>query len=201
MSQRAKIITTILLLIFLGALSIADYYLSSAHVVSENGTSSSVTNGTGSTVTGSPTGGVKKQNGPDVAQTVDGLGFTTTDTNDLSFLAQIAGSGAQIHAIAVLKDGDRAGSITWIDSTNVKNYFIALKEALLTAFSPQMTDLKDETQQGENMPVRNYLTFLDPTLSTERLVFVRVRERLYEFHIATGKEDIMNALIDAMTTK
>ncbi len=64
-----------------------------------------------------------------------------------------------------------------------------------------MTDLKDETLRSDTGLVRNYLTFLDPSLSTERLIFVRVRERLYEFHVVTGKEEVMNILIQSLTTK
>ncbi len=197
MSSTAKIVTTVILLVFLAGLGVTDYYLSAGHMVANQA-------GSGSTVTPdngtAPVGGVRKQTGPNVKTALEADGFTTTSTNDLSFLAQI-GSGAQIDALAVLKDGDRAGSVTWIDSPKVKNYFIALKEALLTAFSPEMTDLKDETLRSDNGPVRNYLTFLDPSLSTERLVFVRVRERLYEFHVVIGKEEVMNTLIQSLTTK
>lgn len=204
MSTNAKMITTACLLIFLGALGATDYYLSNRHNLPDStGTTGSGTvitqnpTGTGSV----PTGGVRKQNGPDIASFIQSNGFTTTSTNDLSFLAQVGATDTEIKALAILKDGDRAGSVTWMETAKVKTLFIALKEALLTAFSPQMTDLRDETLQGPSLPVRNYLTFMDPTLSTERLVFVRVRERLYEFHIANGKDDVMNPLIDTLTTK
>ncbi len=200
MTPRTKVIVTVLLLVFLGGLGIADFYFSKAGQIANN---PGIPSGSGSSVatTSIPSGGVRKQNGPEVAGAIAAAGFTTTDTNDLSFLAQIAGSGAEIKALAILKDGDRAGSVTWIETPKVKSYFIALKEALLSAFSPQMTNLKDQTLQGNAVPVRNYLTFTDPSLSAERLVFIRVRERLYEFHIANGKDDVMNALIETMTTK
>ncbi|UPA22237.1 hypothetical protein K8942_04265 [Candidatus Peribacteria bacterium] len=194
MTSRSKIIITSLLLVFLGGLSAADYYLSAGH--------GTVTrSGSGSTISSVPVGGVRKQSGPDVETIIAAEGFTTSSTSDLSFLAQIGGSDTEIEAQAILKDGDRAGSVTWIESPKVKTYFISLKEALLTAFSADMRDLKDETLQSPTGPVRNYLTFVDPSLSTERLVFVRVRERLYEFHIVLGKEEMMNTLIQAITTK
>lgn len=201
MSPRSKVIVTVILLMFLSGIGAADYYVANGGFPSFN----MGTTGSGSTVSVAtssiPRGGVRKQSGPPVEDAIKAAGFTTTDTSDLSFLAQIAGSGTEIHAIAILQNGDRAGSVTWIETPKVKNYFISLKEALLTAFSPQVQGLRDETMQGENMPVRNYLTFLDTSLSTERLVFVRVRERLYEFHIANGKDDVMNALIETVTTK
>ena len=48
-------------------------------------------------------------------------------------------------------------------------------------------------------PTRNLLTFLDPGLSSERIVFVRVRERLYELHVAPGKDDVLFELVEALT--
>lgn len=205
MSSRAKIITTVALLVFLGGLGIADYQLSKAPALQDDTVAQTSSTTTTVTTSGSvaavPTGGVKKQNGPAVADTIAAAGFSTTDSNDLSFLTQIAGSGTTINSLAILKNGDRAGSVTWIESPRVKNIFIALKEALLTAFSSKVQDLKDQTLTPNDGPVRNELTFFDPTLSTERLVFVRVRERLFEFHIVIGKEDTFNPLIEALTAK
>lgn len=197
MSSQAKIVATVILLVFLAGLGLTDYYLSVGHRnTNQRGSGSTIVSTDGT----APAGGVRKQKGPNVKTTAETSGFTTSSTNELSFLAQIGGD-TEIEAMALLKDDDRVGSVTWMDSPKVKNYFIALKEALLTAFSPQMTDLKDETLHSDNGPVRNYLTFLDTTLSTERLVFVRVRERLYEFHVVLGKEDVMYTLIQSLTTK
>jgi hypothetical protein len=204
MSPQAKITITVLLLLFLGGLGAADYYLSSGGFPSFASKPPAVDSGSTVSVAPSapiPGGGVAKQSGPGVEETIKTAGFTTTETSDLSFLAQIAGSGSEIHAVAILQNGDRTGSVTWIETPKVKSYFIALKEALLKVFTEKMEGLKDETMQGQNMPVRNVLTFLDTGLSSERLTFVRVRERLYEFHIAKGKEDTMNGLIETITTK
>jgi len=104
-----------------------------------------------------------------------------------------------VQTLTLLQNGDRTGSVTWIDSGDVKTYFISLKEGLLAAFSPKVQDLNDETVEGDNQPVRNILTFYDPALSEERLTFVRVRERLYEFHTVLGKEQQMTAVINALT--
>ncbi len=204
MSQQSKIIVTVILLLFLSGLGVADYAMSNGGLGAFWTTTPTGSGSTVSVATSSvsiPVGGVRKQSGPPVEEAIKAAGYTTTATSDLSFLAQIAGSGTEIHALAILQNGDRAGSVTWIETPKVKNYFISLKEALLSAFSSDVRDLKDETLQGANVPVRNMLTFLDTSLSTERLVFIRVRERLYEFHIANGKEDTMNGLIETMTTK
>jgi hypothetical protein len=234
MSPRAKLITTLALLLFLGGLGATDYFLSdtggeltasvddttyenvvsvynSSAAVEENSVSSatSVTATSSAATTVSvvqpssiaQSTGVKKQSGPDVQSLVQENGYTTAPSDALSFIAQVAGSESQIHSLAILQDGDRAGSVTWVESADVKNQFIALKEALLTSFSPQVRDLKDETLQGDDLPVRNQLSFFDPSLSTEKLFFVRVRERLFEFHITNGKDEAMKSLIEAITTK
>ena len=212
MTSRTKIITTLFLLVFLVGLGVTDYYLSSGDFTasvdqpSDSGAnSSSLSSKSSATVAANSSvaavTGVKKQNGPDVKLIIESNGFTTAKSDSLSFIAQVSGSGAEVHTFALLQNGDRAGSITWIESGDVKNQFIALKEALLKTFSPQVKDLKDETLQGNDLPVRNQLSFFDPTLSAERLSFVRVRERLFEFHITAGKEVVMQKLIEAVTTK
>lgn len=148
-----------------------------------------------------PPGAVTKQSGPDIAALIAAQGFTLEEATELSLIEQIAGDKAPAHTLAILKDADRAGSVTWVESPQVKTYFFALKESLLPAFSAQVQDLQDTTTATIGTPVRNVLTFFDPGLSPERLAFVRVRERLYEFHIASGKEEMMGGLIEVVTSQ
>lgn len=194
MTTRAKALSTAALLVVLGGLGAADYL--------SNGTlpASLPTTGSGSVSSETTSAGpVAKPQGIDVGTAMKELGYETQESQDLSMIAQVV--TGQPKTLVLLKNSDRVGSVTWIDSSQVKTFFISLKEGLLSAFSPNVQDLRDETLQGEGQPVRNILTFLDPTLSEERLVFVRVRERLYEFHIAAGKDTEMNALIEVLTTK
>lgn len=199
MTTKAKALSTGALLVVLTGLGAADY-------ISNNGLPASLpTTGSGSVSSGmiveDPTGTdpVAKQPGVDVASAMSQLGYETQSSTDLSMLSQVV--TGQPQTLVLLKNSDRVGSVTWIDSPQVKKFFISLKEGLLSAFSPNVTDLRDETLQSEGQPVRNVLTFLDTSLSEERLVFVRVRERLYEFHIANGKDTEMQALIEVLTTK
>jgi hypothetical protein len=74
-----------------------------------------------------------------------------------------------------------------------------LKEALHESFSPQVQDLIDDVLSEEEGPERHMLTFLDPNLSDERFVFIRLENRLYEFHITEGKDDSIFALIEELT--
>ncbi len=198
MTTKAKALSTGALLVVLIGLGAADY-------ISNNGLPAALpSTGSGSVssaIVENPTNTdpVAKQAGVDVPSALSQLGYETQSSTDLSMLSQVV--TGQPQTLVLLKNSDRVGSVTWIDSPQVKAFFISLKEGLLSAFSPNVQDLRDETLQGEGQPVRNMLTFLDPSLSEERLVFVRVRERLYEFHIASGKETEMNALIEVLTTK
>lgn len=198
MTTKAKALSTGALLVVLSGLGVADY-------ISNNGLPAALP-ATGSSSVSSAivedpavTDPVAKQPGVNVATAMSQLGYETQSSTDLSMLSQVV--TGQPQTLVLLKNSDRVGSVTWIDSPQVKTFFISLKEGLLSAFSPNVQDLRDETLQGEGQPVRNILTFLDTSLSEERLVFVRVRERLYEFHIASGKDTEMNALIEVLTTK
>jgi hypothetical protein len=187
LSTRTKGLTALALVLVLGGLATADYLATdSGFLGSIGGGATDVT-------------GVAKAQAADIRQLVTAMGLEATSTSEATFLSQIAEDDTE--AIAVLKDGDRAGAIAWIDSPDVKNHFLSLKDGLLGSFSADLTDLKDVTEQEPGKPVRNMLSFKDPALSEERLVFVRVRERLLEFHITAGGEDTMNALLEELTTK
>ena len=146
-----------------------------------------------------PAGAVKKRGDINVLQTVTDLGFTTQDTREEALLsAVIQGEGA-ITKKTVLFKGDRAGLLVWVETPNVKQIFLVLKESLHSLFSAEVRDLLDENQSPPGKAPRNFLTFLDPGISEERIVFVRVRERLYEFRIAPSKADVMYKLIETLT--
>lgn len=145
-----------------------------------------------------PAGGVRKADGPDVLQTLVSNTFTFNDTKESMILEKVVGK-ENMQSKVLLLDGDRAGSIAWVASPDVKKHYLVLKEALHSAFTPDVRDLLDETQRREGLPTRNLLTFLDTGLVPERVVFVRVRERLYEFHVAEGSSDQIFSLIEDLT--
>jgi hypothetical protein len=152
------------------------------------------------TVTPAPTGGVRKALGPDILQTLVSNNFTFDDTRERFILTKVLeGNQDTVTTKALLIKGDRAGAIGWISSPNVKKHYLVLKEALHSAFTPEVKDLLDETQRRENHPTRNLLTFFDPGILPERVVFVRVRERLYEFHISEGSSNAIFNLIEGLT--
>ena len=148
-----------------------------------------------------PNPGVIKKRSPKVREIATVRGFVLQDTRDALFLPQVVPQDkATIETAVLLKDGDRAGVIAWTEGSDVKLYFRALKEALHSFFTPAITDLVDEMQRQDGRPPRNFLTFLDAGISEERIVFVRVRDRLYEVHIAGGKEEEMFGLLDALSS-
>lgn len=149
-----------------------------------------------------PEGGVSKNDGPDILTTLIGHGFTFGDTpeSERIVLSRIVPAGEAVTEQRVLMHkGDRAGSIAWVSSPNVKRYYLSLKDLLHVSFTPKVRDLVDETQRRENRPTRNLLTFMDEGLLPERVVFVRVRERLFELHIAEGKSESIFDLIEDLT--
>lgn len=150
--------------------------------------------------TPTPANGVRKATGPDVLETLVSNQMTFSDTREKFVLAKVIETGRDtLTTKAILIDGDRAGAIGWIDSPNVKKHYLVLKEALHSAFTPEVKDLLDETQRRENHPTRNLLTFFDSGILPERVVFVRVRERLYEIHIAEGSSNAIFNLIEDLT--
>lgn len=140
-----------------------------------------------------------KKSGTDPLAIVSQLNFTAEETDQRSLLSAVVKEPSLVTTRVLLQDGDRAGLLAWIETPNVKEVFLVLKDSLATLFSPEVRDLLDEMQAPEGKPPRNFLTFLDPALSEERFVFVRVRERLYEFHIAPGKDEAMYKLVEALT--
>lgn len=144
---------------------------------------------------------IPKMTGPDIRAFFAQRGFTEAALAERSLLSQIVPDPARVQGAVLLAGDDRMGAVLWLDSPDSKILFLALKEALLPSFSSELTDLRDEAIALPGSPVRAILSFRDPALSEERFAFVRVRERLYEFHIAAGKEERMQSLIEELTTQ
>jgi hypothetical protein len=142
---------------------------------------------------------VGKRNGPDVEEVLRTLQLEAAPSSQASLLLRVAQKPDRIRTVSLLKDGDRIALLSWMESPDVKNVFAALKDALHTSFSPSVADLRDDTLSAPDRPAVNLLTFRDPAIDEERLLFARVRERLYEVHVAAGKENDVQALMDALT--
>jgi hypothetical protein len=130
---------------------------------------------------------LKKVRGPNIADAILSLGLQQAETKEASLLALSAPPGS-VQTMVLMQQNDRLALFAWTESDNVKILFSALKDALQMQFSPKVTDLLDETRTQESGPPYDILSFSDPKLSPEKVIFIRVRTRLYEFHVAPAKE-------------
>lgn len=147
----------------------------------------------------SPPGGVAPVVDPDVFDVLTELQMVTEQPREQGLLERIVPTGTPVTARVLLKDNDRIGYFAFVESAGVKDYFRALKDALHASFSKDVTDLLDTTDTRQGKPTRNILTFLDPSISEERVLFLRVRQRLYELHTVKGKEADAQVLVEALS--
>ncbi len=143
--------------------------------------------------------GVVRSSGPDVFDVLNEQTVVTESTQETSLLRRVIPDPVAVESRVLLKGNDRIAFFSWVETPDVKEYFTALKEALHASFSKDVRDLIDETQEQEGKPVRNVLSFYDPAIHEDRLLFVRVRQRMYEFHVAADKEPQVQELMDALT--
>lgn len=137
----------------------------------------------------------KKASGINVEGVLAKLQLVTQETNEASFLLLTAPDKAKVKTYVLLRNNDRAFLFSWMESDDVKSIFAGLKQALQEQFSGKVTDLVDETRSPAGGPPVDYLTFIDPALSAERIVFLRVRTRLYELHVAENGDAMLEQLI------
>lgn len=93
-----------------------------------------------------------------------------------------------------------AGTLAWVESSEAKDEFLSLKEALMPAFSPQLSGLIDTTVRTPGSPTLNVLSFKDPALNPNQLEFARSRNRLFELHATPGMETPLAALLEDLAS-
>lgn len=138
---------------------------------------------------------LKKYSGPSVDQILSSQNLVPTVTKEASLLNLSSGTETSVLTVVLLKNNDRAALFSWVETPDVKTLFSALKQALQEQFSPGVKGLTDELRNQPNGPSYDYLSFTDPAISPEKVIFIRVRTRLYEFHIVSGQEDTVDKLI------
>jgi hypothetical protein len=204
-SRTAKTVTTFALLLVLGGIAVVDAYYG-------NRQAASVTTGTqnammpippnGGTSDQAPTmtatTGVAKNNGVTLEQAAQQADVTLVANQEDSILA-VFGKELDIQQAAIMQGNDRAGSATCAVSPDIKPAFSTIKEGLVSALSSEVENLRDETIQDPEGPVRNIVSFNDPAIYDGTVEFVRVRQTLCEFRIDEGKEQVMERFIAALT--
>lgn len=137
----------------------------------------------------------KKASGIDVNAVLAKLQLVSKETNEASFILLTVPDRAKVKTSVLLRNNDRAFLLSWIKSDDVKVVFAALKQSLQEQFSGQVTELVDETRTPQNGAPVDYLSFIDPALSAERIVFLRIRNRLYELHVAENGDELLEQLV------
>jgi hypothetical protein len=136
---------------------------------------------------------------PNILGVLKTQGITAQETSEVSLIRRVIPQETPVTTLVLLREGDRIGLLSWVESSDVERHFLSLKESLHVSFSPDVRDLRDEQQKQEGKPSRNILSFFDPSLGHERFIFIHIQKRLYELRIAEGKDEPMNSLIDALT--
>ena len=116
----------------------------------------------------------------------------------MSVLMQIE-KATTVHTLVLLQKNDRAALFSWVESDNVKTIFSTLKQSLQESFSTKLQNLIDETLTPTDGPPVDVLSFTDPAIAPEKVIFIRVRNRLYEFHVAAKSETAISQLIGALS--
>ncbi len=141
----------------------------------------------------------KKQSNVNVDNVLASLQLVARPTDEASLLALTVNDPSLVKTMALLRNNDRALLFAWAEGDQVKTILSAIKQALQDQFSGKLSGLVDETRTQENGPPYDILSFTDPAISTERIIFLRVRNRLYEIHVAANGADVVDALLAALT--
>jgi hypothetical protein len=142
---------------------------------------------------------IRRKPGPDVIAVATAHDFSAVTGDEATLLERVLPAAFPVNKRVLLQDNDRASSLAWIESGQVRDIFTNVKKELRQSFSANVKDLIDERQTERGKPPRDVLSFVDPAIHTDRVLIVRVRQRLYEFHITAGKEPAIDRLIDALT--
>lgn len=140
---------------------------------------------------------MKKKSSVNVDEVIQKLGLTAVQTSERSLLS-LAVTTVPVRTSVLLLRSDRALFLSWIESDEVKDIMTNLKKSLQDQFSVQVTNLLDETRQSPDGPPMDVLRFLDPSISSEEIYILRVRNRLYEIHVAKNGTDVLGQLMEEL---
>ncbi len=135
----------------------------------------------------------------DILSTAQSTGFELLPESEAeqSFLQFLLPQNEQttLRSVTLLRDGDRVAALYFVNSPNAEDFYLTLKEGLFDLFSSQMTNLVDEKIEREGYESFDVLAFTDPVLGEDRFLFALLGDSLYEFHVATEKEPLVQGLI------
>ena len=204
------ILTGLALTTVLAAIGGADYwFIERPMIVTEQpetpilaGSGSLQSSATASTGTSSSRRVVKKGTQKKEFETVEQIlartGFVLQETREASLLRFGTIAGDRVTQGVLLQNNDRAALFAWVDDPDVKAVYLDLKQGLQKSFSAQVRDLTDDRIVPDVGAPMDILSFVDPAISLEKIILVRIRTRIYEFHVAPGKEAQIQSLIQEL---
>lgn len=123
-------------------------------------------------------------------------GFSVLSTPDRGFLSEVLPEDSPRERVILLYDGDRAAFLEWVQLEDAERYFLILKTVLHQTFSEDVEGVDDNEW---NTSVR-VLTFLDPKLSEEWFIFMRLADQLLEFRVPFSMLDHVRTLLRAVVS-
>jgi|GEM_PF-6544618 len=201
--MRSTLAAGSLLVLVAVVLAGADYVLKERTITSAEQTNPNeqATSSSSAMVASSAPTIVKKGNstskiaGADLGAVFSTLQLIPKETSEKSLIALASAGLAESESNVLLRNNDRAFFFSVITGSSVKKVMAALKQALQEQFSANLTDLRDETITSPTGPPVDLLSFTDPNISKEPLLFLRVRDKLYELHIAENGKELLEPLV------
>lgn len=127
------------------------------------------------------------------------LGFELAEATEDLLLPSVISNDAVVNTKTILFENDRIGTIAWTEHSQVRSYFLSLKEALFQNFSNEVQNLQDRSIRiPGQLEAYNELQFLDPAISTNQLTFGRKGNILFELRIQPDKVNTITPFLNAM---
>lgn len=128
----------------------------------------------------------------DALKTAERMGyeFSTVSNLEVSFMMKLLSQTEShpVRSVVLMDEDDRLAAMWWEEGDGSASRFRQLKKKLYRIISSSASGIVDENIAQEGYDEIDLLAFTDPNLFEGRLVFARVGERLFEFHVGVDRE-------------
>lgn len=128
----------------------------------------------------------------DVLKVAEEMGYKSATVSNLevSFMMKLLSQTEShpVRSVVLMSEDDRLAAMWWEEGNGSASRFRQLKKQLYRVISPDAREIVDENIAQEGYEEIDLLAFTDPNLFEGRLVFARVGERLFEFHVGVERE-------------
>ena len=122
-----------------------------------------------------------------------GYAFQPVSRKEKSILKAV--SSNQLRSVVLMRDDDRVAAAFWFSDPDTEGSMDTLTAYVFDLFSEDVQRLIDKPIHREGFALIDLLAFTDPALSEERMVFAKIRDSLYEFHVAEENEGWVQELL------